>query len=410
MVGMRTKQHSTMRDIVSACTRLYSLESANCFRADDASDLKGLRDSVGQIWSFLAQGAAASLPPAVDANADSDLPGFVVFRNGPFRVLVPFFLADVFPHGAILSQVCKMGEQLQIGTDSEICVSGSTCYLGSGLPVADLDFCEYIPRGDQTIPDRLLNKLAATAPICYRLKLGKLTWTRPWPGALVGQPRPYATLSEALTKDGFKQCIFVVELPEIGVAEATNILILLDYANTELGEASRSFAAQEAPFTRIERDWTPRDLSSPLALGAYFDRMVRAAGDLCLDSASEPRLAVKAVRRTLSLTKLLADRRKKQQLLSLLQSCDGGRLAALFDRCALYATISDSGDSTLRQLIAPLEASIDRLRAASTGDPADYRGLTHEEEQGLRTFRDQAVPQVVDILRDLNDLLYSGSA
>ena len=180
------------------------------------------------------------------------------------------------------------------------------------------------------MPERLSQKLVELSKqaLCFRLDLGEgNVWVRPWGGIVADadMPRMIANLRTAMTTASFRQCKFVASVPSLGVLEATNVLLLLDYAALESSEAGRSFAAQEVPLA--SDGWTPRELSSPLALGEYICWLVRTAGDLCDKSRAEPRAVVKAARRALSAARLLFLRRETEQLVRLLGN-DAARLAA----------------------------------------------------------------------------------
>lgn len=376
------------------------------FRREDAKQKDNLERAIAPIWSLLAAAVCQTLPPEASAEVDDNQPGYVVFRVDELRVFVPFFVANVFPHGEILKAICELGAQLQIGTDSVICVSGSACQLGLGLPIGDLDFCEYLPAGDARIADRFLSRLfdLSQQALCFRLTLGEdKVWVRPWPTDLAaGGPAIATELRTAMTGAGFRQCAFVADVPSLGILEATNVVVLLDYAALESLEANRSFAAQEAPLAR--ESWTPRELTSPLALGAYVIWLIDSAYSLCDQSQSEPRAAVKAVRRAFSATRLLFLRKETDELANLLGK-DAARLAALFDRCRLYSSISKIPEQVMREHAAKLRLSIDQVRNTNTLDDSSYSQLTEQEAQQLSAIRDASLPVILRILDDVTRML-----
>ena len=306
--------------------------------------------------------------------------------------------------GADLKAMCDLGARLRIGTDSVICVSGSACQLGLGLPVGDLDFCEYLPTGDDNVPERLSQKLVERSKqaLCFQLDLGEGNiWVGPWRdvGADADMPRMIASLRTVMTTALFRQCKFVACVPSLGVLEATNVLVLLDYAALESSEAGRSFAAQEVPLA--SNGWIPRDLSSPLALGEYIVWLVRTECVQCDESQAEPRAVVKAARRALSAARLLFLRRETEQLVCLLGN-DAARLAALFDRCQLYAAISNSDDEAMQEFTAELLHSIAQIRRSNMlDDSAGCARLTDDETKKLCGIRDIALPVIREVLETL---------
>lgn len=123
-----------MTKILSQCAKLHLRATKGSFRREDAELEQNLQEAIKEIWDVLARLALQSLPQEVQAAIDDRRPGYVVFQVHQLRVFVPFFLANVFPYGESLRTICNLGAQLQIGTDSVICVSGSTCQLQLAPP------------------------------------------------------------------------------------------------------------------------------------------------------------------------------------------------------------------------------------------------------------------------------------
>jgi hypothetical protein len=414
-----TDNFGFMPDVVSRCVRHHLIDRAGQTRAKHAMDYDDLVKSVSWVWRFLSTAISATLPVDIAVDVEVNHPGYVVVRAGELRVFIPFFVASIFPHGALLAAIGKLAKQIRVGTDSVICISGSACQLGLGVPVADLDFCEYVPQADREVPERLLKKLCeeSTEALGFRLTLGEgkdKEWLRPWPDCFSGDGNAaeVSELRNAVLDASFRQCGFVADVSSLGVLEATNVVLLLDYAHREFAEASRSFAAQEVPIA--EACWAPRDLGSPLALGEYIVWLIGSASTLCDESKTNPRAVVKAARRTLSATRLLFWKKQADTLSAMLRE-DAARLAALLDRCQLHAAISTINEPGMQSRSAKLRDSIDRLRGSAAVDADDYSALTAEEARRFSAVRDAARPVIEDILHDLKaalglDLVDLGSA
>lgn len=398
---MQVELLKSMPNLVAECVRLHLRAERGQFRKEDGKQLDELQRVFPAVFSLLSSGIHLSLSADAQCDPNQDQPGYVVFRVGDLRVFVPFFLANIFPHGELLQAICNVGARLQVGTDSVICISGSGCQLGLDLPVGDLDFCEYLPNGDTSIAQRLFNKLVEQSPdaLCFRMVLGNdKVWLRPWTrGDKTGDEEPLLEqLRAALSAAAFRQCQFVANVPNVGVLEATNVLLMLDFSSREAAEAARSFAGQKVPIA--PDGWTPRELASPLALGRYVAWLVDSAAQHCSDSTAEPRSIVKATRRALSVTRLLFLGEESRRLVQLLD--DGAaRLAALHDRCRLFGAISCISDDALQAFTVELRRSISQLRGLSdVMDTSLCAALTSDEVAELGDIRDKSLPVVSDVL------------
>ncbi|MDM0110582.1 hypothetical protein QTI66_00390 [Variovorax sp. J22R133] len=387
-------QLSNMPEIVAECVRLHRLNRAQAFRRDDAIQLDRLKSAMPMVFELMSTAICQAVAEQRIVTIEDDVqPGYVVVRVGDVRAFVPFFSASIFPHGQLLKELCELGDRLQVGSDSVICISGSMSQLGLGLPIGDCDFCEYLPNGDRAIAERLTSKLVNLSPhlVCTRVVLGHdATWRPPWNGEgedLTQQLRLEIEGAE------FRQCTFLASVPSLGVMEATNLLLLLDFADRESAEAHRSFAYQEMPLARD--GWVPRQLASPLVLGEYVDWLVNTASELCGKARKEPRACVKAARRALSASRLLFLHRHSDALVRLL-SDDAARLAALFDRCHLYAEISSIADEAVKSLADDLAISISQLRESDL--VTDCSKLSELESAAFVAVRDRVVPRVEDAL------------
>ena len=396
----------SMPTMMSRFVQLYLRQQSGEYRMNDAIQQQEFERTLPSIWNLISSIILDALPTEVHAQLDETRPGYLVFPVDELHVLVPFFVASVFPSGEVLKAICDLAGQLKLGTDSVICVSGSACQLSSELPIGDLDYCEYLPKSDSTLIDNMIQRLrdASSEAPCIRLELGTKVWAR---NTLVKGPngkdgRWIGALRKSMSQPGIRQCGFVAEVPNLGVLEATNVYLLLDYSAPNSEEANNSFAAQEAPLCKD--CWTPRSLTSPLALGEYVAWLIARASHLCEESRDHPRAIVKAARRTMSATRLLWMSADTNVLVSRLGG-DAARLAALYDRCRLYRAIKRLRDPVVMERFAKkLRQSIDSLRNPGMRG-RDYTRLTKEESVQFDELRDQLLPVVLRIIDKINQTI-----
>lgn len=390
-------------DMADLCAEAVHWQQRRGRRAIDsmgARDLDEFRDVVRGHWHAFAQISAWHLKEH-GAHTDSRRLGYVVLPVNGVEAHIPFFMTDMMPLGGDLKDMVALGAEVRLSPGSVICLSGSTCQVGKVRQIADLDFCEYVPRLNADSSERLAiwaSRDDARGPHLLRLSLGAGTaWSAPWSGNLRDPTVPSTVVLSKLQDAKFRQCVFVAEVSRFGVLEVTNVILDLDYAMPEgAPEATNSFAFQEIAISGAE--WTPRDLSDPIRLGEYLIWLVQNARKQSEESRASPRTVIKAMRRMISASRLLMLGPEVNTLVDLLRK-DGALLASLQDRCKLYKTISASPGSQLDGVRAGLRSTIKSIRSdlapAADGKVGPrYGSLTREEQLRFRQFADTARPLV----------------
>jgi len=110
----------------------------------------------------------------------------------------------------------------------------------------------------------------------------------PWP--------EHATALEAVDSHRTGKLDFVVRFMNDGPMDVSNVVLVIDPADSDGGAAQMSFSSQEAPFTTA---WVPRRLASPFQLGAYIKFLRRE-----IEHYLDERRHVKAAKRGLSLARI----------------------------------------------------------------------------------------------------------
>ena len=359
------------------------------------------------LWDTQAQIAAAGLPKSMSLTTRPDAPGYVFFTQSEASFAVPYFLVDIFPSDIRLQEINELAKKVRIFNDSTICLSGSGCSLGSNIPIADLDFCEYINGIDHSLAERLVTttRKESSNLVCMNVTLGpKLSWRRPWTTELQ-KPTPsfIKTATGALKKSKHRKVDYVANTKNLGVLEVTNKLVPLDFAYSEVGEANSSFSMQEVPLGNSS--WVPRDLSDPIEVGRYVTWLTSEIQAQITKSQDAPRYAVKALRRALPLARILIASVEAQKLRELLQDENGARLAALHDRCALYRTLEAFEFDRLSEFRENLATSILDLRNSSRTDNYPFDSLTENEEEALNRYAVEVRSQIGEIITKLDHMI-----
>lgn len=322
-----------------------------------------LRQTLEQVW----HAHAVYLAPRYGVMASE--PGYIAHGS----VLAPIHLVEDIPGPTQLAELVEIGLAVRVRVDSTICLSGSAAMLSALEYVGDLDFCEYAEyherRGGREVAAELDEHVRrSTAPICQRVKLVgppplKFSCDTDW------DANAWATIERRI--DGGCRHLkldFVARSDTVGVVEATNVLLLLDDARA--ATLAKSFAGQEVPIGEAGTV-LPRPLCDPLQLGHYI-HFLRRQIDAYLES--DP---VKALKRGLSLARVMFLDASGEAILELLRHQQGALRAAIAAREALLDELSSTA-CTEPMRRAALEALrtqlLDRLlemRRALAGPPRD---------------------------------------
>jgi len=402
---------SDYSSLVCRCVDLASLHAEKKFTKDAAQLTKEYSRILGLLWGSMGQLVATTLPRNLKACTDSDHPGYVFIKKGRSTFAVPFFIAELFPKGALLAEIGLLANKIKIQDNSVFCISGSGCSLGADIPVADIDFCEYLPSINTNTVEGLIGaaRLASPDCVCHRVSVdGDQTWAHPWP-EVVNRPTTelLITTTAALNESTKRKVDFVANLQKLGVLEVTNRLLVLDFAYSEVGEGRSSYSLQEVPLDTTQ--WVPRVLSDPLELGRYLIWLEKTTQELLLNSASDPRSTIKLLRRAMSLGRILMARDETQELYELLKDEDSARLAALHDRCELFGLVAASSDPALQNFKDELIATIAMLRKGKPDEnDASIGEMSSLEKQKLERFSLRVKPALVRLVQSLSNKMRHG--
>ncbi|TMQ03395.1 MAG: hypothetical protein E6J91_47185 [Deltaproteobacteria bacterium] len=326
-----------------------------------ADERDQLQRALEQVW----RAHAVYLAPRYGAMAAE--PGYISCGG----VLVPVHLAEDAPGPDELAELVEIGRAVRITASDTLCLSGSAALLSALEHVGDLDFCEY---AEYRVPDGAIEITAAVdaharrsiMPVCQRVKLAgssplEVSCHDHWDdSARSAVEQGIGSGSRYLKLD------FVVRSATIGVVEATNVVLLLD--DGRAATLAKSFAGQEVPVGEADAI-LPRPLCDPLSLGRYIN-FLRA--QINIYSRKDP---VKALKRGLSLARILFLDARGETILDLLRDPQGALQAAISAREALAAKLSGARcrDHTRRSVLEELRIALEhltlRLRTAATARP-----------------------------------------
>ena len=407
MSSQHTSIPQSHESSIRKCMALARLQSENKLGPDATKILNALSHGMALLWDGLARSAAATLPQSLVVSTDPAFPGYVYIAEGDNRYAIPFFLADLFPKGGQLAELKELSKKIRVKGDSTICLSGSGCSVGTQIPVADLDFCEYLNRADTFLPERLVlaAKTVTDNSLCLKVTVNsKKIWRRPWKNDVEKPSNAFFQQTfRSLQKSNHKKVDYLAQTENFGVLEVTNKLLFLDFMNSESGEGQSSFSMQEVPLD--SSTWVPRSLAHPIEGGRYVGWLFEEVRRYLTKSRDDPRYSIKALRRAMPLSRILMARNEMGKLYELLANEDGARLAALHDRCALYAALEEHKLTSTGGYAESLRRSIFRLRKSDDpGTPLTKLSAIEQQALQKRSISVRAeVDEVIDSLwRQIN--------
>jgi hypothetical protein len=325
-----------------------------------------IRSVIEDLWVWLAANAASEFQ---GASVDTAQPGYIL-RD---KVLVPFYLLQDLPGTTELAEFAALGLSLRVTEDGVICLSGSTALLGAMKFVGDIDYCEYAVPGTYSttgiVTSTSAHAVRSICPLCERVKVVNPKWSR---SCGAWDPTTPVELTRLIDEGAYQLKLdFITSTQAVGTVEATNMALLL--AEGREDEVLRaSFAAQELP---IPGSVLPRPLCDPLQLGRYINFLIEQIQDYATKNP------VKALKRALSLARILMLPQWDDDLIGYLQDPRAALTAAIEARSRLLETLSsvtEAGSArakTRENLRSSLESTIVELGKA-LGIPAGTQPAT----------------------------------
>jgi hypothetical protein len=239
--------------------------------------------------------------------------------------------------------------------------------------VGDIDYCEYALPGTYSstgiVESASGHAVRAAYPLCERVKVVNRKWSQScaaWDSTTIEE------LARLIDEGAYQLKLdFITSTQAVGTVEATNMALLLTEGRED--EAVRaSFAAQELP---IPGSVLPRPLCEPLQLGRYINFLIEQVQDY---ASKNP---VKALKRALSLARILMLPQWDDDLIGYLQDPRAALTAAIEARSRLLETLSGATEAgsarakTREALRRSLEGTIAELEKA-LGAPTETQTAT----------------------------------
>jgi hypothetical protein len=175
-------------------------------------------------------------------------PGYLMTRCGNWHVFVPWPLVVTFPGPVVLEVLLRVGKNVSIAPAKNLCISGSSAWLGEEVVIGDIDYCQYVDCSPALA-------IAAAEPlknpekdrVLIRASYGDKDETvaqPPWSGS-------WPNLSASMVADSLNNAQRLM-LDFVGVAESMGLMpiscvvLACDFNDRSVGAAKRSFVFQEA--------------------------------------------------------------------------------------------------------------------------------------------------------------------
>lgn len=397
-------------DLLLLCARFEALRLEPKEREALLSEI---RLTLAEVFHVLTVVLAAN-PKWRTWTVDHKHPGYLTRSVHGTEVRVPWNLLKDFPPDQVLQEILALARQIRSGTDTALCISGSSALYTAVHPVGDIDFCEYVSlptpeSGDRSFARTVLrvSSLADEHLVCTQLKiLGPRPSHRSRPWILApGEDEDFLRAAMG-TRAG--KCDFVGRTEAEGVLEITNLVLLLE-SDAEEGSGRLSFPPQEAPITG-EGGWVPRQLADPLTLGRYIQWLRR---DVSAQLSAEKREAglAKAAKRALSLTRVLFLDELGDRLLDLMHEQDLIHSSALRARLELRKKLhrmrTDPAVAAFEPpLLQTLRGIINAMKEAAPACPATGPDDSWYEavESYLETFSERGEKTRREILSIVSEI------
>jgi hypothetical protein len=297
-------------DVYRACLDYYRANEGDRLLRRRSQVHQAMQSALTKTLSAMAQLHEALYP---GWTADKDHVGYLMKLEGAIFVRAPYHVLPTFPAIEDLEGVWRLSRLLRSSDRSVICVSGSNVLRRVFDVVSDVDFCEYVDTTQQDSFGRMVANLdMSDGLICLELTLGGSKWRFPWPD---GRPDAAAfkdRVNTAHPTNSILKFDYLATSESVGSIGASNLVIAVDADGRSAGLA-RTFAAQEAPLTPVER--LPNQMNDPFELGRYLDWLISAASQFRKKGEY-----TKAIKRAASLSRVISDANATDRILELAQS------------------------------------------------------------------------------------------
>lgn len=268
--------------------------------------------------------ALSSAPVNDNHEIDIEYVGYVKRHLDDFQMFIPFHLVECFPKDEILDELVRAAFVLRLDEMNPICISGSATFLGATRSISDLDYCEYYLSPAQSVTDRIFQKLSKKTNefLLIKIKCLSSTYMHPWPSSRMEISEKFS--EEFSDEEAPSIKIDGIYVPSVlGPMPASNLVLLLDSKDVEIGSATKSFVFQEAVLVPTGKP--PRTLVNSAGLGGYLN-FLKEKAEYYLDS--DP---LKSLKRSLCFFLLIVHREYAEIIIEVLQS-DAVELLAVAQR------------------------------------------------------------------------------
>jgi hypothetical protein len=240
--------------------------------------------------------------------------GYVEIPANGCTVFVPFHVTYAFPVASCLGGLVGAAKAIRVSKEGEICLSGSSAYMGRLRTVGDIDYCEYFPLTDPTMLAnvRRLARDTRKATVCARLRWGGRTDQWPWSALdslLKDADEAFRTTSKRC--EDLWKLDFVGNAGRIGPLAITNLALAVDLPLAEEGGGQRSWVYQEAVIG-FRKGVPIRSMVRPEEIGNYLNWLRQQISEY---ADKKPQ---KAAKRALSLASLMLLLEERDELVEAL--------------------------------------------------------------------------------------------
>jgi hypothetical protein len=293
--------------------------------------------------------------------------GYVEIPSNGCTVFVPFHVTYAFPVASCLAGLVGTAKAIRVSKQGEICLSGSSVYMGRLRAVGDIDYCEYFPLTDPTMLAnvRRLARDPRKATVCARLRWGARNDQWPWPGldSLLKDADQAFRNTHPSSGDLWK-LDFVGSAGRIGPLAITNLALAVDIPLAEEGGGQRSWVYQEAVIG-FRKGVPIRSMVRPEEIGNYLNWLRQQISDH-VDEKPQ-----KAAKRALSLASLMLLTEERDELLELLQAPELSKYVAHSALDEATKLLPSSKTANVKKLRSKLDAKTKELG----GPPSDPPGV-----------------------------------